>query len=489
MKKVIKTKVGVLSILVISLVSILGLSYGTFVITTNKYKASELLISNLMYGIEIISTGGKETINKRVVNTNETTTVLVKITSLNKVDSNYSLEYKITKGESKVYYASTTGWMPKGKISEYGGSIYEKIIKVVIETNSETEVEFNVSGGYKHTSDTTELLGYTKITEEYKKEINYEEGYNLKDIIESETDGIYGGETKTNYLQYPTNEDKTKNIWRIIGVYEGNIKLISDITGTSTPSNIKDNLSTFYNTLEKQDEYIYKTNKFNCTTTCIESTYQNIGLITTHEYNKIGGVNSYLQNQNNFFAIEEETIKNITPETIEETTETTESGLRPSIYLLGDVNVTGSGTSSDPYRLVGKGDIIISEATLDGVPLEYFPKETDPYIVESVTCTNGTKGYYDSERKTIKLTEINMPSSCTVDFTSGYTVSLSGTGITVSSPASKVVGRVGETTFQVTPNTGYTLTNATLTCTGNAVGTITGNTVKVTKITRNTQCT
>ena len=175
MKKVIKTKVGVLSILVISLVSILGLSYGTFVITTNKYKASELLISNLMYGIEIISTGGKETINKRVVNTNETTTVLVKITSLNKVDSNYSLEYKITKGTSKVYYASTTGWMPKGKISEYGGSIYEKIIKVVIETNNETEVEFNVSGGYKHTSDTTELLGYTKITEEYKKEINYEE--------------------------------------------------------------------------------------------------------------------------------------------------------------------------------------------------------------------------------------------------------------------------------------------------------------------------
>ena len=80
MKKVIKTKVGVLSILVISLVSILGLSYGTFVITTNKYKASELLISNLMYGIEIISTGGKETINNKVVNTNETTTVLVKIT-------------------------------------------------------------------------------------------------------------------------------------------------------------------------------------------------------------------------------------------------------------------------------------------------------------------------------------------------------------------------------------------------------------------------
>ena len=50
-------------ILGITLTAILGMSYGTFIFTTNSYRSTEMLVSNLTYGIEITSTGGSETIN------------------------------------------------------------------------------------------------------------------------------------------------------------------------------------------------------------------------------------------------------------------------------------------------------------------------------------------------------------------------------------------------------------------------------------------
>ena len=83
MIKILKTKVGAsIGITLLSMI-IIGTSYGIFVVTSDKYKASELLISNLLYGIEIKTTGGNETINNKTVTTNKTSTILVTITSLN----------------------------------------------------------------------------------------------------------------------------------------------------------------------------------------------------------------------------------------------------------------------------------------------------------------------------------------------------------------------------------------------------------------------
>ena len=120
LKRKLKTTKGILTIITILSLSVIGLSYGTFIITTNKYKASELLISNLMYAINITSTGGSETINNKTVSlgSGSTSTVLVEITSLNNIDSKYSLEYNITSGTGNIYYASSTGWLPTGKISK-----------------------------------------------------------------------------------------------------------------------------------------------------------------------------------------------------------------------------------------------------------------------------------------------------------------------------------------------------------------------------------
>lgn len=446
-------------VLGIALTVILGMSYGTFIFTTNSYRSTEMLVSNLTYGIEITSTGGSETINGASVSliSGKTSTVLLKITSLNKIISKYGIDYKMSSGTGSVKYASNTGWLPTGKINENNVGTYEKVIKVVISATTDVTVDFTVTGGYSNNDLTEVKEGYTRLTEVYDGIVDYKE--DLKTIISKETtNNIYGGEAINNYLQYPTNTDTTKNIWRVLGYYNSvdGIKAVSNQTSTTVQSNITSSLTSFYNTLEKQEDFILETNKFNCTnTTCTTSSYSNIGLLSTSEYNMLGGVNSYLASNESYFALDNSTIKNITSSGIAETTTSTTSGLRAAVYLQNDVKVTGSGTASDPYRLSDKGDVIFASATLNGTALETFPKESDPYIPKTVTCTNGSVGQWNTEKQKIELTTVNLPTSCVVDFTEGYTVTLNATNGTVTAPTSKVIGRTGTATFTVSPNEYY----------------------------------
>ena len=475
-------------VLSIALTVILGMSYGTFIFTTNSYRSTEMLVGNLTYGIEITSTGGSETINGTSVSlpSGKTSTVLLKITSLNKIISKYGIDYKMSSGTGSVKYASNTGWLPTGKINENNVGTYEKVIKVVISATTDVTVDFTVTGGYS-TNDLTEVKeGYTRLTEIYDGIVDYKE--DLKTIISKETtNNIYGGEAINNYLQYPTNTDATKNIWRVLGYYNSvdGIKAVSNQASTTTQGNISSSLTSFYNTLEKQEDYVLETNKFNCTnTTCTTSSYSNIGLLSTSEYNMLGGVNSYLASSESYFGLDNTTIKNITSSGITDTTTSTTSGLRPAIYLQSDVKVTGSGTSSDPYRLSDKGDVIFASATLNGTALETFPKESDPYIPKTVTCTNGSVGQWNTEKQKIELTTVNLPTSCVVDFTEGYTVTLNATNGTVTAPTSKVIGRTGTATFTVTPNDGYKAELET----DNCGGTLSGSTYTISSITAGKTC-
>jgi len=475
-------------VLGIALTVILGMSYGTFIFTTNSYRSTEMLVGNLTYGIEITSTGGSETINGTSVSltSGKTSTVLLKITSLNKISSKYGVDYKMSRGTGSVKYASNTGWLPTGKINENNVGTYEKIIKVVISATTDVTVDFTVTGGYSNNDLIEVKEGYTRLTEVYDGIVDYKE--DLKTIISKETtNNIYGGEAINNYLQYPTNTDATKNIWRVLGYYNSvdGIKVVSNQTGTTVQSNITSSLTSFYNTLEKQEDYVLETNKFNCTnTTCTTSSYSNIGLLSTSEYNMLGGVNSYLASSESYFGLDNTTIKNITSSGITDTTTSTTSGLRPAIYLQNDVKVTGSGTSSDPYRLSDKGDVIFASATLNGTALETFPKESDPYIPKTVTCTNGSVGQWNTEKQKIELTTVNLPTSCVVDFTEGYTVTLNATNGTVTAPTSKVIGRTGTATFTVTPNDGYKAELET----DNCGGTLSGSTYTISSITAGKTC-
>ena len=482
-KRLFKTKTGITFVIMLLSSLVIGLSYGAFVYVTDGYKATELMIGNLMYGIDITTTGGEETISGTSVTltSGKTATVLVKITSLNSIKTNYGLDYKINSGTGNIYYAESTGWLPSGKISKNSSGIYEKTIKVVIQATSDLNVSFNVSGGYSHNTEVTPLTGYTRITEAYDNILTLTTGKPLVDVM----DDPYGGETKTNYLQYPENSDKTKNLWRIIGQYDsvGGIKIISEsVIGTSTQSNITSTLNAFYNTLTKTSDYVLSTNKFNCTgTNCTTSSYTNIGLLSSSEYDE----GTYMNISDSWYVQESGTLKTITSGILGEATSS--SGVRPVIYLQNDVSVTGSGTKSNPYILVEKGDIKIASATLNGTALDYFPKSTSPYLISSVSCTNGSVGKWDSDRNTIRLTTVNIPTECNVEFKDGHTVTMNVTNGT-SSPSSAMVGRNGETTFTITPNSGYKLSGSTVTCDGEAVGTITSSGVKVSNIIKNQTC-
>jgi len=162
-KRKLKTTTGLFATILGLSILVLGVSYATFVITTNKYKASEMLILNLTYGISITG-DGNSTINGKTVSVgaNKTTTLQVKITSLNDITSNYSLEYKILSGSGKVTYLSSTSYTPSGDINKTGT---EKVITVVIEATTDLSIEFNVSGGYTYNGTPSTLTGYTKITE------------------------------------------------------------------------------------------------------------------------------------------------------------------------------------------------------------------------------------------------------------------------------------------------------------------------------------
>ena len=465
---------------------VLGLSYGTFIFSTGNYRSTSMLISNLLYGIDITTTGGNETINAKTVTlpSGKTSTILLKITSLNDVESKYGVSYKINSGTGSVKYSSNTGWLPTGKINKNGTGTYEKVVKIVIEATSDLSVDFNVDGGYTYNDLNSTKDGYTRVTEMYEGITDYTES--LKTIIENETsNNIYGGDAINNYLQYPEDTDITKNIWRVIGYYVSvdGIKIIANPVKETSTTNISTELTTFYNTLTKKSDYVLETNKFSCTgINCTTSTYSNIGLLNTSEYSYIGGINSYL-NENNYYVMDGTTIKNITSGNITEASIT--SNLRPVIYLKSDVKVKGSGTITNPFKLVETSDFIFTSATLNGQVLESLPSDSDPYLPNTVTCTNGSVGYWDTERSSIRLTTVNLPTECTVDFKDGYTVTLEAINGTVAAPVSKTVGRSGVTSFTVTPNTNYEATIESSTCTN---GTLNGNTYTITGIKSNISC-
>ena len=479
----LKTKSGMFFGIIVMFSLVVGLSYGTFIFSTGNYRSTSMLISNLLYGIDITTTGGNETINAKTVTlpSGKTSTILLKITSLNDVESKYGVSYKINSGTGSVKYSSNTGWLPTGKINKNGTGTYEKVVKIVIEATSDLSVDFNVDGGYTYNDLNSTKDGYTRVTEMYEGITDYTES--LKTIIENETsNNIYGGEAINNYLQYPEDTDTTKNIWRVIGYYEtvSGIKIIANPVKETSTTNISTELTTFYNTLTKKSDYVLETNKFSCTgLNCTTSTYSNIGLLNTSEYSYIGGINSYL-NENNYYVIDGTTIKNITSGNITEASTT--SNLRPVIYLQSDVKVKGSGTITNPYKLSEKGDVVFASATLNGTSIS-FPKESDPYIPKTVTCTNGSVGEWSTEKQKIILTTVNLPTSCVVDFTEGYTVTLNVINGSTS-PVSKVVGRDGVTSFTVTPNSGYKLELESDTCNG----TLSGNTYTISNITGNKTC-
>ena len=496
-----KNKKGMIYGVLLMTCLVIGLSYGAFIFSTDKYRSSELLISKLNYSIDIQEDGSsKSTINGTSVTVPASTKVYLNITltSVNEIDSKYTLAYK-TSTNTKVEYSDRTPWNTQGIIKGIDSNTYSKKIRVVIDNtdiSTPSTVNFQVYGGYSFNSYANIELtdGYVTVSGPYT-EVATNIGNRLVDIIESDTSCLtstsntclYGGENIKNYVQYPENEDKTKNLWRIIGSYQIDDqtlpKLISQSTTSTSTSTLTTDLTSFYNTLEDKDVLVQQTNKFNCfTSECTTSTYNNIGLLTDYEYNQIGGVNSYLTSNENYYINTSNGIKEVTSSEITNPSNT--SGLKPTIYLQTGVQVTGSGTVSDPYIISPASDINLVAYTLNGqVTDKTYADLLKTNVVKNVTCKNGTIATWDNTDFSIKLKNIHTPDYCTIDFGDGYTVTLTATNGTVS-PSSQVTGYNGSVSFTVSPNSGFKAELETNTC----GGTLSGNTYTVNNITSGKTC-
>ena len=496
-----KNKKGMIYGVLLMTCLVIGLSYGAFIFSTDKYRSSELLISKLNYSIDIQEDGSnKSTINGTSVTVPASTKVYLNITltSVNEIDSKYTLAYK-TSSNAKVEYSDRTPWNTQGIIKGIDSNTYSKKIRVVIDnTNISTPstVNFQVYGGYSFNSYANIELtdGYVSVSGPYT-EVATNIGNRLVDIIESDTSCLtstsntclYGGENIKNYVQYPENEDKTKNLWRIIGSYQIDDqtlpKLISQNTTSTSISTLTTDLTSFYNTLEDKEVLVQQTNKFNCfTSTCVESTYNNIGLLTDYEYNQIGGVNSYLATTEKYYINTSNGIKEVTSSGI--TNPSSTSGLKPTIYLQTGVQVTGSGTASDPYIISPASDINLVSYTLNGQATDKtYAELLKTHAVSSVTCKNGTTATWEAEKSGVLLTNIHTPDYCTIDFGDGYSVSLTATNGTVS-PSNITVGYGGSASFTVTPNSGYILELESHTC----GGTLSGSTYTINNVTSAKSC-
>ena len=496
-----KNKKGMIYGVLLMTCLVIGLSYGAFIFSTDKYRSSELLISKLNYSIDIQEDGSsKSTINGTSVTVPASTKVYLNITltSVNEIDSKYTLAYK-TNTNVKVQYSDRTPWNTQGVIKGIDSNTYSKKIRIVIDNtdiSTPSTVNFQVYGGYSFNSYANIELtdGYVSVSGPYT-EVATNIGNRLVDIIESDTSCLtsnsntclYGGENIKNYVQYPENEDKTKNLWRIIGSYQIDDqtlpKLISQSTTSTSTSTLTTDLTSFYNTLEDKEVLVQETNKFNCfTNTCAENTYNNIGLLTDYEYNQIGGVNSYLTSNENYYINTSTGIKEITSSGITNSNST--SGLKPTIYLQTGVQVTGSGTASDPYIINPASDINLVAYTLNGQATDKtYAELLKTHAVSSVTCKNGTVAKWDNATSSINLSSIKTPDYCTIDFGDGYSVSLTATNGTVS-PSNVTVGYNGTATFTVTPNLGYKLELETNTC----GGTLSGSTYTISNVTSAKSC-
>ncbi len=494
MIKRLKTKYGVfLSILVLFSI-VVTLSYSAFIFSTGKYRSTELLISKLNYGITITEdktnlssiSGSKVTVPKGSI-----TYYNIVISSINKIDSKYTLAYK-TSSNAVVKYTDRTPWNTSGYIKGYDENTYSKRIRVVIDNSSSTSsstVDFAVYGGYTfNTYASIELnSGYVTVTGPYTEELASISN-RLVDIVENDTGCVtsdkdtclYGGDSIKNYVQYPTNEDKTKNIWRILGSYIIDGETVTKMIKVDTVTNL-DNL---YNTLTDNKSIILSTNKFNCfSKICNTSNYTNIGILTNYEYNQIGGNNSYLKSLNPFLVKTENGFNEVTDNGINEGV--TSSNLKPVVYIQTEVQTSGSGSISDPYTLTSSSDINLVAYTLNGQSTtKTYAELLTTNVVKNVTCKNGSVAEWNYEKEAVVISKIKTPDYCTINFGDGYTVTLTATNGTVS-PSSQVTGYNGSVSFTVSPNSSFKAELETNTC----GGILSGNTYTISNITGNKTCT
>ena len=227
----------------------------------------------------------------------------------------------------------------------------------------------------------------------YKKTNHISVNAKLADVITNEMNVVYtgnglykeddntfyfSGKETNNYLLY------LSKLWRIVGIDATGIKIITEKPNTTLVWGINSNYenSIIYKWLN-QDNYINTLNQNDIVDAnwCNESIDINnyhcnneinakVGLITTDEYLKAGGINSYLNNETYFWTLNtSEELKayyvhsegGINNEVSSNNTYHS-YGIRPVIYLNKDIiYLGGKGTETEPYIIENNQEIAIND--------------------------------------------------------------------------------------------------------------------------------
>ena len=279
-----------------------------------------------------------------------------------------------------------------------------------------------------------------------------------------------------------------KYIFSLLVIFSFSL-LNADMVDTSTKTNLINDLSKIYSDFDSTDRKIYTTNKFNCNTTgCSTSNFNNIGILSLYEYNKVGGDDSYLYNMNTFFVLNGTNVEVLNGSG-------DNSYVRPSVHLVPDTKVTGSGTYDDPWKIydmiyynynisVSGGSVNPSNGqVLEGntLTITLTPDSSHTTNGATTTCSNGV-----INGNILTISNVQGDLDCQVVFPiKKYYISVSSSTGSVS-PSSVVVNHGNSVTLSLTPSTGYTAVGATTTCTN---ATISGTSLIIRNVSQNMNCT
>jgi len=152
----------------------------------------------------------------------------------------------------------------------------------------------------------------------------------------------------------------------------------------------------------------------------------------------------------------------------------------PNVNQSEDMDCIFGGTLS-----ITESNIMIVKYKVNDIIQDIIPDKEEPYVVDKVSCSNNAKGVWNEEIEKVELLEEITQTVCIVEFKEGHTVNILTSNGEVVSPVSKVVGRIGSTTFTIEEKEGYTLEDAAIVCDNGGEGSLANNIITIRNIKQN----
>ena len=413
------------NIVVFSMVAFLcagiGSSYSVFLIDTNSYVASELYITNLMFGINIYDSEELlENGNTIVVPADTTVSYDVEIINLNSIAAKYKLGYEVTGENTKVYYSNLSNYSPVGYIDEYEGKSFKKTVRVTIVNNSSSEstISFMVRGGYSH-NDFDAIPVANEINEKYNEAIYYFNSKSLVDIVNERLKCesypcIFKADNSVNNYVYYSNK-----LYRIVGLYENDnnlqVKLIDTESIKTTYLNYENVLNSYYTSLDKPNLYL-KNGDFCASIN--ECSNKNIGILSAWEYILENDYHSFLNTEDKSLTL---TANNEKVYAIMENGELDyidldeEASIHPVIYLNPNMRVVGTGIEQDPFKLYTDADFRILNIYINGKEVDEIPSDKEYSLDYSRSkCSNGETILWEKSERKLSITPYTSEANCKI---------------------------------------------------------------------------